>query len=74
MDTGTITLLVAVLGVGAALASLILVSTGRLSARLATVETGMSSLRERIGRIEGFLEGLGVSNRLPPNPGGRGKD
>ena len=57
--------LIGILGVGIALASLILAGQrglhtrmDKLEARLAAVEHGQADLRERMAKLEGLLEGL----------------
>ena len=59
--------LIGILGVGVALAGLILTGQARLHkridelvARLAAVESCMGALEQRIARLEGVLEGAGL--------------
>jgi len=65
MDTGTLSIIVSVVAVGATvgigLAVLIVTTTGRLGVRLTAVE-------KETARMSGLLEGLGLTGRLPPAP------
>ena len=67
--------LIAILGVGIALAGVILTGLrglgsrmDKLEARLAAVEQGQAELRERMAKLEGLLEGLreAISGRRVP--------
>ena len=51
--------LIAIIGTGIALATLILITTGRLGERLTKVEKETS-------RLSGLLEGLGLTGRANP--------
>ena len=53
--------LIAIITAAIALAGLILITTGRLGARLTAVE-------KETARLSGLLEGLGLIGRLPPRP------
>jgi hypothetical protein len=53
--------LIAIITAAIALAGLILITTGRLGARLTAVE-------KETARLSGLLEGLGLTGRLPPKP------
>jgi len=53
--------LIAIITAAIALAGLILITTGRLGARLTAVE-------KETARLSGLLEGLGLTGRLPPRP------
>ena len=48
----------AIIGTGVLICSLIIVTTGRLGARIERVERGQAELRERMVKLEGLLEGL----------------
>ena len=48
----------AIIGTGVLICSLIIVTTGRLGARIERVERGQAELRERMAKLEGLLEGL----------------
>lgn len=47
-----------IVGVGIALAGLILAGNRTTNARIERVETSVSELRERMAHLEGLLEGL----------------
>ena len=53
--------LIAIITAAIALAGLILITTGRLGARLTAVE-------KETARLSGLLEGLGLTGRLPSQP------
>ena len=48
----------AIIGTGVLICRLIIVTTGRLGARIERVERGQAELRERMAKLEGLLEGL----------------
>lgn len=48
----------AIIGTSVLICSLIVVTTGRLGARIERVERGQAELRERMAKLEGLLEGL----------------
>ena len=50
--------LIGILGVGVALAGVILSGQRRLEARIMTLERGQAEIRERMAKLEGLLEGL----------------
>lgn len=54
---GSLEIILAIVGVGVALATLILTTTGRLGARLTAVE-------KETARMSGLLEGLGLTGRV----------
>ena len=58
----------AVIGTGLVICSLIVVTTGRLGARIERVERGQGELRERLAKLEELLEGLreAISGRHAP--------
>ena len=66
MDSSTTAIIISVVGVGATvgvgLATLILISSGRLGARLTAVE-------KETARIAGLIEGLGLTGRMHPPAG-----
>ena len=71
MDSNTSAIIMAVIAVGATvgigLASLFVISIGRLGARMTGLETRVSSLEKEVARIVGLLEGLGLTGKMPPN-------
>ena len=58
--------LIAIITAAIALAGLNLVTTGRLSARITSVEERLSAVQQETARLSGLLEGLGLTGRLPP--------
>ena len=58
----------AVIGTSLVICSLIVITTGRLGARIERVERGQGELRERMAKLEGLLEGLreAISGRRAP--------
>ena len=66
MNPDTLTIIVAIIGVGTTvgvgLATLILTTSGRLGIRLTAVE-------KETARLSGLLEGLGLTGRATPTSG-----
>ena len=69
--------LIAIITVAIALAGLILMTTGRLGVRITVVEerlgarvnimeARLAGVERETARLSGLLEGLGLSDRLPP--------
>ena len=58
--------LIAIITAAIALAGLNLVTTGRLSTRITSVEERLSAVQQETARLSGLLEGLGLTGRLPP--------
>lgn len=67
MSPETITIVVAVIGTGIALAGLIVPSLRELRRDVAGMHRDMADLRERMARLEGLFEGF--SRRDPAAPG-----
>ena len=65
MSSEMLTILFAIVGVGVALGGFIQVSLRgletRLEARINALEEAVADLRERMARLEGFMEGLGTN-------------
>ena len=68
MSPEMVTVLIAIITATIALAGLILVTTGRLGARIAVVEVRLTGVEKETARLSGLLEGLGLTGRLPPRP------
>ena len=68
MDDSTLAIIVSVVAVGTTvgigLATLILASSGRLAARLTTVDARLTAVEKETARLSGLLEGLGLTGRL----------
>ena len=64
--------LIAIITAAIALAGLILITTGRLGARVTIVEerlgARLTAVEKETARLSGLLEGLGLIGRLPPRP------
>ena len=60
--------LIAIIGVGVAIATLIITTSGRLGQRLDGLAAEMAALRERVAKLEGKLEGLLEWLRESPVP------
>ena len=58
--------LIAIITAAIGLAGLILVTTGRLGARVTSVEERLGAVEKETARLSGLLEGFGLSGRLPP--------
>ena len=62
--------LIAIITAAIGLAGLNLVTTGRLGARIASVEerldARLTAIEKETARLSGLLEGLGLTGRLPP--------
>lgn len=55
--------LIGILGVGAALAGLMMTGWLAMDRRMNALEVRLSRVEGRLGRVEGLLEGLGLSGR-----------
>lgn len=64
--------LIAIITAAIALAGLILITTGRLGARVTTVEerlgARLTAVEKETARLSGLLEGLGLTGRVPRRP------
>lgn len=60
--------LIAIITAAIALAGLNLVTTGRLGARITVMESRLAGVEKETARLSGLLEGLGLTDRLPPRP------
>jgi len=62
--------LIAIITAAIGLAGLNLVTTGRLGARITSVEerlgARLTAVEKETARLSGLLEGLGLTGRLPP--------
>ena len=61
---------VSILAVGASLAGLILTGKRNTDRRLSDVDRRLSDMDRRLARVEGLLEGLGLSGRAVSAPSG----
>ena len=63
---------IAIITAAFALAGLNLVTTGRLGARITSVEerlgARLTAVEKETARLSGLLEGLGLTDRLPSKP------
>lgn len=70
MSSEMLTILFAIIGVGVALGGFIQVSLrgleARLDVRISALEEAVADLRERMARLEGFMEGLGSNIQGKP--------
>ena len=60
--------LIAIITAAIGLAGLNLVTTGRLGARITTMEARLAGVEKETARLRGLLEGLGLSGHLPAKP------
>ena len=71
MSSEMLTILIAIIGVGVALGGFIQVSLrgleARIETRLSRLEEAVADLRERMAKLEGFMEGLGTKLQGKPN-------
>ena len=66
MSLEMLTILFAIIGVGIALGGLIQTRLKGIDERLSRLDEAVADLRERMVKLEGFMEGLGTNIRGKP--------